>query len=56
MYGGLRELGESAAPTVIQQIENPGAAPQTRLDAELPAAFFDPQRTNIEFTARAESV
>jgi DNA-binding LacI/PurR family transcriptional regulator len=55
MYGWLRALGESAAQTVIQQIEYPAAPQQTRLDAKLPGTFFDSQRTNIEFTARAET-
>jgi Bacterial regulatory proteins, lacI family len=55
MYGWLRELGESAVQTVIQQIENPGAPQRTRLDARLPAAFFDPQTANIEFAARTET-
>ena len=56
MNGWLFELGESAAQAVIQQIENPAAAPHRKgLDAQLPATFLDPQPANLEFTARAET-
>lgn len=55
MNGSLLELGESAAQTVIQQIENLGARQRTKIDAKLPAAFFEPQTANFEVTARAET-
>ncbi len=36
----LAALGESAAETIIRQIENEGASRRTNVCAKLPAAYF----------------
>jgi len=54
MRDRLLELGETAASTVIRQIENPSLARRTKIEATIPPPFFETPATNIEF-ATAES-
>jgi transcriptional regulator with XRE-family HTH domain len=55
MQEWLLELGESAACTVIGQIENPDSDRRTKVEAKIPPAFFEMPAANLSFAARAES-
>ena len=49
----LARVGESAAETIVEQIEKPGGVPTTTIHAKLPPAFFGTADPAAELTSES---